>query len=250
MSIRILIVDDERPARNKIRAHLRNRLEVEIVGEAQNGLEAVDAIRTQAPDLVFLDIQMPGMNGFEVLEAIGPEAMPTVIFVTAFDEFALRAFEVEAVDYLLKPFDQERFDRAFERCERRLKSRSGGHPQVAQLLERVLPGSPYLQRMVVREADRLFFVDVRDVLRLSSQENYVELHTANGRHLVRETLNRLEQRLDPEKFARVHRQDIVNIDSIQELQPWSHGDYMILLRDGTRLRLSRRYQQHFLERFH
>lgn len=130
-----------------------------------------------------------------------------------------------------------------------MKSRGSEQRQVAQLLERVLPGSPFLQRMVVREADRLFFVDVRDVLRFSSQENYVELHTTRGRHLVRETLNRLEQRLDPGKFARVHRQDIVNIDSIEELQPWSHGDYMILLRDGTRLRLSRRYQQHFLERF-
>jgi len=249
LSLRVLIVDDEQPARTKILGHLRGQEDVEVVGQAQNGLEAVDAIRTLTPDVVFLDIQMPGMNGFEVLEAIGPEAMPAVIFVTAYDEFALRAFEVEAVDYLLKPFDSERFHRAFERCRQRIGPASGAPGQVTRLLEKVLPAQPYLQRIVVRQADRLFFIEVRTVLRFSAQENYVELHTAKGRYLVRETLSRLEQRLDPAKFARVHRRDIVNIEGIQELQPWSHGDYQILLLDGSRLRLSRRYQQNFFERF-
>ncbi len=249
MSLRVLIADDEKPARTKIRQHLRGEEGVEVVGEAQNGLEAVDVIRNLRPDIVLLDIQMPGLNGFEVLEAVGADLLPAVIFITAFDEFAVRAFEVEAVDYLLKPFDGERFHRAFEKCRQRVGPEAEGSGQVAHLLEKVLPAQPYLQRIVVREADRLFFVEVRTVLCFSAQENYVELHTAKGKYLIRETLTHLEQRLDPARFARVHRSEIVNIEGIRELQPWSHGDYQILLLDGTKLRLSRRYQQNFFDRF-
>jgi two-component system, LytTR family, response regulator len=248
--IRTLIVDDEQPARRKILAHLADYPEIEVAGEAGNGLEAVEAIRGIEPDLVFLDIQMPGMDGFEVLASVGTDAMPVTVFVTAYDEFALRAFEVEAVDYLLKPFDEERFSRALERAVRRVRSRAGDRQPMSQLLEKVRPGSAWLQRIVVRDEGKLFFVAVTDVLRFSAEQNYVRLHTRTGPFLIRETLNRLEARLDPERFARVHRSEIVNIDQISELQPWSHGDYRIVLKDATRLRLSRRYQHGFLERFH
>ncbi len=249
MKLRALIVDDEKPARNKIRMHLNDETAVEIVGEAQNGLEAVDAIRRLQPDLVFLDIQMPGMTGFEVIEEVGTDIMPATVFVTAYDEFALRAFEVEAVDYLLKPFDRERFKQALERAVRRVENGAAGQDRFARLLENIRPSPAYLQRIVVREGGRLFFVNVKDLLRLSAQENYVELRTAGGCHLIRETLSHLEDRLDPGKFARIHRSEIVNIDWIKELQSWSHGDYMVVLKDGSRTRLSRRYQDSLLARF-
>ncbi len=247
--MRVLIVDDERPARSKIRRHLTSEEGVDIVGEAQNGLEAVEAIRSLAPDLVLLDIQMPGMSGFEVIDAIGENAMPAVIFITAYDEFALRAFEVEAIDYLLKPFDEDRLRKAFSRAARRIEERSQDAARIARLLDSVRAGGDFLQRVVVKERDRLFFVSVKDISRFSGQENYVEVHAGTACHLIRDTLNHLESRLNPEKFARIHRSEIVNIDAIQELNSWSHGDYLVLLKDGTRLRLSRRYQQNLLKRF-
>ena len=248
MKIRILIVDDERPARNKVRAHLQGEEGLEIVAEAQNGLEAVDAIRTLCPDLVFLDIQMSGMSGFEVIDAVGAEAMPAVIFVTAYDEFALRAFEVEAVDYLLKPFDEDRIKRAFDRAAKRIDDRATNKSGIERLMASVRPADPFLQRIVVKDKERLFFVSVKDISHLSGQENYVKIHTTNGDHLIRDTLNHLEGRLDPQKFARIHRSEMVNIDSIKEMHSWSHGDYIVILKDGIRLRLSRRYQHNLLQR--
>ncbi len=249
MSLKILIADDERPARNKLRSHLKNESEIETIAEAQNGLEAVDIIRNDAPHLVFLDIQMPGMTGFEVIEAIGPDVMPATVFVTAYDEFALKAFEVEAVDYLLKPFDDDRFRQAFQRARARIESRTWDRDRLLRLLDGVHPGPSYLDRIVVREGGRLFFVPAKELLRLTAQENYVELHTVSGSHLVRETLNHLETRLDPKKFARIHRSEIVNLDGIKELQSWSHGDYMVVMKDGSRARLSRRFQDRLLDRF-
>lgn len=249
MKVRVLIVDDERPARNKLLLHLKAEADVEIVAEAQNGLEAVDAIRSLAPDLVFLDIQMPGMTGFEVIDAIGVEAMPAVVFVTAYDEYALRAFEVEAIDYLLKPFDEDRLRRALQRAEKRLHGKARDAGRMERLLDSVRPAETYLQRIVVKDKDRLFFVNVEEVIRLSGQENYVEIHTAGSSHLIRDTLNHLESRLDPQKFARIHRSEIVNIDGVKELHSWSHGDYIVILKEGTRLRLSRRYQHNLLGRF-
>lgn len=249
MKVRILLVDDEMPARRKLRLHLKEEASVEIVAEAQNGLEAVDAIRSLAPDLVFLDIQMPGMTGFEVIDAIGAEVMPAVIFVTAYDEYALRAFEVEAVDYLLKPFDGDRLKQALQRAVKRLHRKPSDAGRIGRLLDSVRPADAYLQRIVVKDRDRLFFVNVKEIIRLSGQENYVELHTAGSSHLIRDTLNHLESRLDPQKFARIHRSEIVNIDVVKELHSWSHGDYIVILKEGTRLRLSRRYQQNLLGRF-
>jgi len=249
MNLKILIADDERPARNKLRSHLKDESGIETIAEAQNGLEAVEVIRNDAPDLVFLDIQMPGMTGFEVIESVGPDVMPATVFVTAYDEFALKAFEVEAVDYLLKPFDRDRFRQAFQRALNRIERRTWDRSRLFRLLEGVRPGPAYLERIVVREGGRLFFIPTKDVLRVSAQENYVELHTSSGSHLIRDTLNHLETRLDPEKFARIHRSDIVNVDCIKELQSWSHGDYIVVMKDGSRARLSRRYQDRLLHRF-
>jgi len=211
---RVLIADDEAPARRIVRSWLAGHANVEIAGEAENGLEVVDAVRSLEPELVVLDVQMPGMTGFEAIEAIGVESMPAVIFATAFDEFALRAFEVHAVDYLLKPFSRERFS--------------------------------HLDRIVVRHGDRLFFVAMRDVLHLTAEGNYVRLHTADASHLVRGTLADLEARLDPKRFARIHRSGIVNIDAIKEVRAHFHGDYIIVLKSSETLRLSRRYQERLL----
>ena len=233
VTTRVVIADDEAPARRIIRSYLGGRADVEVVAEAENGLEVVDAVRTLEPDLVVLDIQMPGMTGFEAIDAIGADAMPAVVFATAYDEFALRAFDVHAVDYLLKPFTRERFDRAFDRAlERR---------PIAPLM-----ASLPLDRVVVRERDRLFFVAVADIVHLSAEGNYVRIHTADGSHLVRGTLADLEARLDPKRFARIHRSGIVNIEAIKEVRAHFHGDYIVTLKTGGTVRLSRRYQSRLL----
>ena len=233
VTTRVVIADDEAPARRIVRSYLGGHADVEVVAEAENGLEVVDAVRTLEPDLVVLDIQMPGMTGFEAIDAIGVDAMPAVVFATAYDEFALRAFDVHAVDYLLKPFSRERFDLAFERAlERR---------PIAPLL-----ASLPLTRFVVRERDRLFFVPVEEILHLGAEGNYVRIHTANKSHLVRGTLADLEARLDPKRFARIHRSGIVNIEAIKEVRAHFHGDYVVTLKTGETLRLSRRYQARLL----
>jgi two-component system LytT family response regulator len=245
MTLRVVVVDDEPPARNKLLAALRTEPDVEVVAEAGTGLEAVEAIRRLAPDLVFLDVQMPGLSGFEVIEAVGAQRMPAVVFVTAYDEYALDAFEVEAVDYLLKPFTAERFRKAFARARERAAAAGSGE-RLARLVESLRPG--HVERLVVTEGKRLFFVPLREVFRLSAEGNYVRLHTAAGSHLVRDTLARLEGRLDPARFARIHRSEIVAIDAVRELQPFFHGDYAVILKNGERLRLSRRYQERLLKR--
>ena len=243
MTTRVLIADDEAPARRVVRSYLAGREDVEVVAEAENGLEVVDGVRSLEPQLVVLDIQMPGMNGFEAIQAIGVDAMPATIFATAYDEFALHAFDVHAVDYLLKPFSRQRFDRAFDRALQRI----GDHREHIRSLLASLPhNSVYLERIVVRHGDRLFFVATLDVLHLSAEGNYVRLHTADGSHLIRGTLADLETRLDPKRFARIHRSGIVNIDAIKEVRAHLHGDYVVSLRNGESVRLSRRYQQRLL----
>jgi two-component system LytT family response regulator len=235
VTTRVVIADDEAPARRIVRSYLGGREEVEVVAEAENGLEVVDAVRSLTPDLVVLDVQMPGMTGFEAIAEIGAEAMPAVVFATAYDEFALRAFEVHAVDYLLKPFTRERFDRAFDHALARI-----GEP-VARLI-----ASLPLERLVVRDRDRLFFVAVGDVLHLSAEGNYVRIHTADKSHLIRGTLAELEARLDPKRFARIHRSGIVNVEAIKEIRAHFHGDYIVALKNGESVRLSRRYQARLL----
>lgn len=245
MTLRVLVADDEPPARRKLLGHLREEPDVEVAGEAANGLEAVERIGSLAPDLVFLDVAMPGLSGLEVVEAVGPAAMPPVVFVTAFDEYAVRAFELEALDYLLKPYDAERFRKAMERVRRRLSAPPAGAAALERLVAALRPRE-HLARFVVREGEKVLLVPAREVIRLEAEGNYVRLHTAAASHLVRDTLARLEERLDPRRFARVHRSEIVAVDAVRELLPWSHGDLVAVLRNGAQVRVSRRYQERLL----
>ncbi len=244
----ILIVDDEPPARKKIGAFLKQEKGITAVAEAANGLEAVKSIQEKKPDLVFLDIQMPGMNGFEVIETVGAENMPAVVFVTAYDQYALEAFEVQALDYLLKPFDQERFRKSFNRAVEQIQLKNENAAIFQKLLEEINREKKYLKRIMVNAGSRLFFVKTGDIMYISSDEKYVELHTDKEAYLIRETMNSMEARLDPAKFARIHRSYLVNLDFIQEIQPWSHGDYVVILKNGTKLTASRRYRDQLFGR--
>jgi two-component system LytT family response regulator len=250
--VRILIADDEPPARAKLRRFLAADPEISVAGEAASGTEAVEMIERLRPDLVFLDIQMPGADGFGVLQAIDPAALPHVVFVTAYDEYALRAFEVHAVDYLLKPFDADRFRTALARAKERVRARlPAGDDALNERIRRVLaearPAPAYLERVLVRTGTRAVFLRTDEVDWLEAEENYVRLHAGRESYLVRGTLAGLEERLDPARFIRVHRSHIVNLASIRELHPWSHGDWMIVLRDGRELMLSRRYRDRIPE---
>ena len=240
--IKVLIVDDEQPARKKIRSYLKKEKDVDSIVEAENGMETVRIIQEDNPDLVFLDIQMPGMNGFEVIEAVGVKNMPSVVFVTAYDEYAIDAFEVQAVDYLLKPFDRERFRISLTRALKRIHGGTEEGSILKQLLSEIHGEKKYLSRIMVKKGPRFFFVSTREILYISSYEKYIKLHTGDETHLVRDTMSRMEARLDPDNFARIHRSIIVNMNYIKEIQPWSHGDCVVVLKDGTNLTLSRRYR--------
>jgi two-component system, LytTR family, response regulator len=251
VNIRALIVDDEPLARQRLRRLLQDEPDVEIVGEAGDGGDAVATIRALKPDLVFLDVHMPVLDGFGVLEAIGVEAMPAVIFVTAYDRYALRAFEYHALDYLLKPFDRERFRKALERARAHL-GRSPSRDEAQQLLgavEEFRSEGKILERLVIKSAGRVFFLRVEEIDWIEAAGNYVRLHVGKETHLLRDTMSSLETRLDPRKFLRIHRSTMVNIERIQELQPLFHGDYVVILRDGTQLNMSRGYRQRLQEVF-
>ena len=252
--IRALIVDDERLARETLRLLLDTHEEIEIVGECQNGAEAVTAIKQHSPDLVFLDIQMPEMNGFEVIKTVGPEHMPVVIFVTAYDQYALRAFEAQALDYLLKPFDDDRFEQALERAVERIHERQVGElssklmhlisakgDSPPQQVESIEPTDGFLERIMIKERGSLFFIKVDEIEWIEAAGDYVSIHVSNKSHLLRETMSGLMKKLNPRQFVRVHRSSIVKVDSIKELKPYFHGDYIIILNSGKELKLSRRY---------
>ena len=249
--IRVLLVDDEPLALSVIREMLQGDPQVEIVGESVNGREALEAIRIHTPDLLFLDVQMPELGGFEVLTSLEQERrqIPYVIFVTAYDQYAVRAFEVHALDYLLKPFDQERFNSAWQRArERILRERNGGMDQrILTLLEDLKAGSKYLDRIVIKASGRIYFLDTSEIDWIEAEGNYVSIHAAKKSHLLRDTIGSLESQLDPKKFVRIHRSAIVRISSIQELQPWFHGEYRVNLKNGTQLALSRNYRDKLQE---
>ena len=243
--IRALIVDDEPIARRGIRKQLEAQPQIEILKECVNGLEAVAAIEELSPDLVFLDVQMPEMDGFEVIEAVGADNMPAVVFVTAYDTYALRAFEVHAVDYLLKPFDEERFCKALDHARAFLDRRGGGDlgDKLRALLEEHRPARKYLERLVVKSGGRIFFLDVADIDFIEAADNYAELHFETRSHLIRQTLSHLETRLDPERFVRIRHSTIVNVRRIKELRPSTGGEYELLLLSGEVLESSRRYRK-------
>jgi len=241
--MRVLVVDDEPPARRKLMNFLREERDVEIVGVAGNGTKAAALIEELEPDVVFLDVQMPGMTGFEVLETLGGR-VPLIVFVTAYDQYAVKAFEVHALDYLLKPFDRDRLQTCLSRVRDQI-SRSAGADLQARMQKLIAEatGRAYATRLMVKHHGRVVFLQIRDVDWIKALANYVELHVGAQTYMIRETLNSLESRLDPDLFARVHRSVIVNLDRIKELQPWSHNDYLVILKDGTAIRKSRRYHR-------
>lgn len=242
---RVLVADDEFLARQRLEDLLSDREQVEIVDLVDNGRDAVEAIQNSGPDLVFLDVQMPDLTGLDVVEEVGPEEMPVTVFVTAYDEYALNAFEVAALDYLVKPFDDERFERAFSRAREMISLR-----EVDEMKDRLLtllqtesePDAPepeYLERIAVDKRGQIRVVPVADIDYIAADGPYAELHTHEQTFIVRERMKNLEDRLDPDRFFRIHRSVIVQLDRIESLLHSSGGDYAVRLHDGTRLRLSR-----------
>ena len=247
--IRTIVVDDEPIARERILSLLQQEDDVEVIGECSDGAQAVSSIQHHAPDLVFLDVQMPGVDGFGVIDAVGAERMPTVIFVTAYDEYALRAFEVHALDYLLKPFGRDRFQEALKHVRESLERRRAGDlgRRLLALVNDIKPERPKLERLVVKSGGRVFFLRTDEIDWIEAAGNYVRLHLGDESHLFRETMNRMETRLDTKRFVRIHRSRIVNTERIKELQPWFNGEYVVILRNGTRLPLSRGYRDKLQE---
>ena len=245
MRFTTLIVDDEPLARQGLRMWLAADPDVSSIAEAKNGREAVAAIRAARPDLVFLDVQMPEMDGFEVVEKIGAERMPAVIFVTAHDQHAIHAFEINALDYLLKPVTEERFTQALTRAKSRLRSRPADEAsrQIIGLLETIVSPRRHIKRLAVRSAGKTVFVDAAEVDWIEAAENYVQLHCGKTNHLLHVPMNTLEESLDPEVFLRIHRSILVNVSRIKELQPGIHGEFVITLHSGVRLQSGRSYHE-------
>jgi two-component system LytT family response regulator len=247
--IRTLVVDDEPIARERVLSLLQHEADVEVIGECGDGPQAIALIREHAPDLVFLDVQMPGCDGFGVIDAIGADRMPAVIFVTAYDEYALRAFEVRALDYLLKPFGRDRFQETLQHARLSLDGRRAGDlgRRLLALVNDIKPEPPRFERLVVKSGGRVFFLRTDDIDWIEAAGNYVRLHLGDEAHLFRETMNRMEARLDARRFARIHRSRIVNTERIKELQPWFNGEHVVILRNGTRLTLSRGFKDRLQE---
>lgn len=266
--MRVLIVDDEKLARQRVRRLVQAEAGVEVVGEAESGHEAVAMIRALQPDLVCLDVQMPGLDGFGVLRELEGGPIPMVLFVTAYDEHAQRAFDVHALDYVLKPVDEDRFKTAFEKA-RRQRANAVAAERLSELLETVrrladtrgelvpvqssgaglsdvgaadAAGTRYASRILVKQDGRMFFVKTTDIDWIEADRNYVLLHVGETAHTIRERISHLEDTLDPRVFARIHRSTIVNLNRVREMQQWFSGDYVVILEDGTRLRLSRHYR--------
>lgn len=241
--IRAVIVDDEAPARARLRQLLKVEADFEIVGEFANGRQAVTGIQRDKPDLAFLDVQMPQLNGFDVCEGITATGadLPMIIFVTAFDQYALQAFEVHAIDYLLKPFDRDRFQKSLDRARAQLR-RGALDQRLSALLADLRPGFKKPDRLVFKEDGRIIFARLDTIDYLESDGNYVRLHTGTDSHYFRETLAGLEAQLPAEKFLRINRSTIINLDRVKELQPMFYGDYTVLLQNGSKLTLTRNYR--------
>lgn len=251
MSLRTLIVDDEALARERLRSFLAGESDIEIIGECGDGAEAIEVLEREQPDLLFLDVQMPELDGFGVLEAARPARPPVVIFTTAFSQHALKAFEVHALDYLLKPFDRDRLRLALDRARERHRQQQSGalNEKLTALLAEMRPAPTIVDRLVVKTSGKVVLVKAADIDWIEAADNYVSLHVGNETHLLRETMNALESRLNPKLFLRISRSTIVNLERIKELQPMFHGDYTVILRNGTRLSLSRSHRdrlQHLL----
>jgi two-component system LytT family response regulator len=253
MTFRTLIVDDEPPARAHLRQLLAGDEDIEIVGECEDGLAAVEAIKSLQPDLVFLDVEMPELDGFGVINAIGQDRMPATLFITAFARHAVQAFDVNAVDYLLKPFDGDRFRMALSKVKQRLVDarapQAGPLDRLRSLLESEATEQTYPERILVRTGEHHLLLKVTDIRWIEAEDNYVRLHMRDSEtHLLRHTLSRFLQRLDPRSFRRIHRSIIVNLECIKEIQPWFHGDFLVHLDDGTTLTLTRTHREALLDK--
>jgi two-component system LytT family response regulator len=246
-NIRVLIVDDEKLARDGISLLLSKQLDITVVGECNNGEEAVASITALQPDIVFLDIQMPAMNGFEVIKALHPSVTTLIIFVTAYDKHALDAFEVNAIDYLLKPFTDERFYKALERGRSQWKKADAvnQHEKLNALLQYVQqksdPAQAYVKKFMITEGGRIIFLPVEEIQWIEAADYYVLLHVAEKSHLIRETMNALEEKLHPDVFVRIHRSSIVNLNCIKELEPYGKEDYHVTLLNGRKLKMGRNW---------
>jgi two-component system LytT family response regulator len=245
--IRVVIIDDENPARTRILELLEKQSDIEIAGAARDGREGIQLIRSQTPDLLFLDIQMPDMNGFDLVQEISAEQVPLTIFVTGYDKYAITAFEKHALDYLLKPFSDERFEAALQRGRDHIRNRSVSgpdlhHPRLSNGQLNAGGNAGYYERIVVKSSGRVIFLDVADIDWIEAAGVYVYLHVGSKAYLYRATLGQLLERLDPRRFVRVHRSTVVNTSRIIELQPRTHGDYVVFLKGGTELTLSRGYR--------
>jgi two-component system LytT family response regulator len=248
-SLRVCIVDDEELARRGVRSRLTRHEDVVVKAECKSGREAVDALRTDSFDLVFLDVQMPGLDGFDVIDKVGAEAMPVVIFVTAYDEHALRAFDVHALDYLLKPLDEERFTEALDHARARIADQEAGQfeEKVTHLLSGVdqqeASEDATKERFTVKSGGRVRFVDSKAIQWVEAAGDYVQLHTAGSKHLLRKTMKEMKQALDADQFLRIHRSTIVNVDFLKEMRPYgANGEYTVVLKDGIERKLSRTYR--------
>ncbi len=245
MKIKVLIVDDEPPARSMIGKLLSDDSEIEIVGECANGVEAIESLDKLRPDLLFLDIQMPELDGFEVLEALDEKKIPEVIFVTAFDHYAVRAFDISAVDYLLKPFDHERMAKALARAKTKLAERRdfARNQDLIKLLKELRSRETKIRRFVVKDRERVLLIPVENIDWIKADGNYLLLHEQEKRHIIRKTMKQIALRLDPEKFVRIHRSTIVNLERVKELHVNFKNQHAVVLKNGTELILSRKYRE-------
>ena len=239
--ISALVVDDEPLAREIIREMIRRDAEISVIGECGNGMDAVTMIETERPDMVFLDIQMPEMDGFAVIEAVGAQDMPVVVFVTAYDQYAVNAFKVHALDYILKPFDWERFADALLRAKSQIRRESDLSDKLDALLRQMRKKHDFVERLIIKTNGRVIFLRTEEIDWIEAEGNYVRLHVGKDSYLQRDTIGGMEAKLDPTQFPRIHRSAIVNIDRVQELRPWFQGDYCVILRNGKELPLSRNY---------
>ncbi len=247
MRIKVLIVDDEPLARDRIREMLKGDREIKIIGEARNGCEAVEAMTDHAPDIVFLDVQMPDMDGFEVLNTLRVKRMPLIIFVTAYDQHAVHAFDVHAIDYLMKPFDRKRFAKALSHAKDQMKRPpdEADTGVIRRFLEDLKVGVRHLERFAIKTGEKVLFVRAEEVDSIEAEGNYVRLNVANSSHLLRDTINSIEAQIDPRTFVRIHRSTIVNMNRVKELQTWARGEYRVVLHTGASHTLSRGYREHF-----
>lgn len=245
MKYSVLVVDDEKHARTRILKYLGKDPEITVIGECTNGKEAIESIRKRKPDIIFLDIQMPEIDGLGVVETIGVDNMPAVIFVTAYDQYAVNAFKVNALDYVLKPIGQERLNEALNKAKANLGGDNMGdlNNRLMGLIKQMnQEQSDYLDRITIKSSDHIYFIKVGDIDWIEADDNYVRIHTNDKTHLLRETMKNLENTLNPSAFLRIHRSAIVNMDRIKEIQQWFNNEYVVILKNGKELTMSRGYR--------